>query len=117
MAPRGSGKWLSRQQEDRIASSYSGTVSPSSGAAQVDNGDVRTADSLIECKLTGSYDKPAKSISIKLDVLEKICDEAWSEGLTPVMALTIVNGNSILADGNGCIDLIVRLREDDQDRG
>jgi hypothetical protein len=68
---------------------------------------------LIECKHTGTYDKPAKSISVKLADLEKIADEAWSEGRIPAMALSIYAPSSLLADNNGFVDLIVRLQTDD----
>lgn len=96
-----------------MAKLYNGTVSPSSGAADADQGDVRTETELIECKLTGSFLKPAKSISVKLEDLEKIADEAWSEGRDPVMALCIYNPDSVLADGNGYVDLTLRLTKDD----
>lgn len=117
MAPRGSTKWLSRRQEERIAKKYDGVVSPSSGGAIADQGDVRTDDALIECKHRGTFDKPAKSITINLDVLEKIADEAWSEGRQPVIALCIYNPDSVLADHEGNIDLTVRLTGDDWLRG
>jgi hypothetical protein len=105
MAKRGSTKWLSVRQEDHIAYKYQGKRSPSSGGSVTDQGD--------ECKHTGTFDKPAKSISIKLADLDKIADEAWSENREPVMALRIYNPSSILADEDGNVDLIVRLIGDD----
>ena len=113
MARRGSTKALSVLQEERVAKRYDGKRSPSSGAAVTDQGDVRTEDALIECKHTGTYDKPAKSISVKVSDLEKIADEAWSEGRRPEQALSIYAPGSVLSDANGFIDLMVRLQEDD----
>ena len=101
------------RQEERVARRYGGKRSPSSGAAVADQGDVRTIDQLIECKHTGTFDKPAKSITIKLGDLEKIADEAWSEGKEPVMALGIYAPDSVLADADGEVNLIVRLETDD----
>lgn len=113
MAKRGSTKWLSVRQEEAIAYRYQGTLSVSSGGAVTDQGDVRTKYQLIECKTTGTFDKPAKSISLKLADLEKIADEAWSESREPVMALRIYAPDSLLADNDGNVDLIVRLLSDD----
>lgn len=78
-----------------------------------DQGDVRTSECLIECKHTGTFDKPAKSISIKLGDLEKIADEAWSEGKEPVLCLGIYAPDSVLADSEGEVNLTVRLMGDD----
>lgn len=74
---------------------------------------MRTERDLIECKHTGTYDKPAKSISVKLADLEKIADEAWSEARMPVLALSLYAPDSILADRNGFVDLTLRLAGDD----
>lgn len=116
MASRGSTKWLSLRQEDHIAKVYAGRRSPSSGAAVADQGDIRTKAELIECKHTGTFDKPAKSISVTLKDLEKIADEAWSEGREPVLALCIYNPDSVLAYPDGSIHLTVRLTADDVNR-
>lgn len=116
MAPRGTSKWLSQWQEKRVAKTYGGVVSPSSGASDTDAGDVRTPTHLIECKHTGSFLKSAKSISVKLDVFEKIADEAWSESRAPAQALSIYAPDSVLADPDGFVDLIVYLQSDDAER-
>lgn len=113
MAKRGSTKALSVEHEDSTARAYRGVRSPSSGGATSDQGDVRTTHELIECKHRGTYDKPARSASIKLDDLEKIADEAWSELREPVIALRIYCPDSLLADKDGNVDLIVRLRDED----
>lgn len=112
MAPRGSKKFRSVEQEDYIAKKISGRRSPSSGAADKDDGDVKNEIFLVECKMTGTFDKPAKSISIKLNDLEKIVDEAYALGKTPMMSLRIHNRNSPLADADGNIDLMVNLLDD-----
>lgn len=78
-----------------------------------DQGDVRTRTSLIECKHAGTYDKPAKSISIKLSDLEKIANEAWSESKQPMIGLSIYAPDSILSNHGGFVDLTVRLSDDD----
>jgi hypothetical protein len=113
MAVKGSKKWFSEQHEERIAGLYRATRSRSSGAAEHDQGDVRARLFLIECKHTGSFDKPARSISVKLDDLEKIADEARSEGKLPMVALSIYCPASPLADYHGYVDLCVRLANDD----
>lgn len=113
MAKRGTVKYDSIQHEEFVAKLYEGKRSPSSGAAVSDGGDVRSQEDLFECKQTGNADKPAKSISIKLNVLEKIADEAWSEGREPAIALRIYNPDSDLADDDGNIDLVARLIWDD----
>jgi hypothetical protein len=114
MAKRGSSKWFSEQHERFIAKRHRGTRSPSSGAAISDQGDIRTGKYLIECKHRGSYTRPAKSIPIDLDTLEKICREAWSEGKNPMLALRMYNPDSMLSDKDGMIDLIVRLERDER---
>jgi hypothetical protein len=101
------------EHEEHIAHLYFGKRSQSSGASLVDQGDVRTEDDLIECKMTGTYDKPAKSISLRVDHMEKIADEAWSEGRQWAVAARIYNPNSPIADKAGFIDVIVRPLEDD----
>lgn len=117
IAKRGTVKKLSVNHEEFIAHSYGGKRSASSGAAVHDRGDVRTASHIIECKLTGTLDKPAKSISIKIDDLDKVADEAWSEGKSWAMALRIYAPFSVLADSSGFVDLMVRSVSEDVERG
>lgn len=113
MARRGTYKRLSVDHEEFIARLYDGKRSVSSGAAIHDRGDVRTESCLFECKHSGSFDRPAKSISIKVSDLEKVADEAWSEGKSWAMALRIYAPSSVLADSNGFVDLMVRPLGDD----
>lgn len=115
MARRGSTKWFSERQEERVAKVYGGERSPSSGAAVTDAGDVRMRENnnLCECKHAGTFEKPAKSISLRLKDLEKIADEAWAEGMEPMMVLTMYAPDSILADKDGEVSVSVRLMLDD----
>jgi hypothetical protein len=114
VARRGTSKRRSQDQEAYVAKMYDGRVSPSSGAAVTDPGDVRTYSHLIECKQTGEYGKEKRSMSVKLDDFEKIADEAWSESRVPMMALRIYSPESVLADDDGNVDLAVRLVTDDE---
>jgi hypothetical protein len=115
LAKRGSTKWFSERQEEKVARVYGGDRSPSSGAAVTDAGDVRMRHlgNLCECKHRGTFDKPAKSITLKLEDLEKIADEAWAEGLEPMMVLSIYAPDSVLADKDGEVHCAVRLMLDD----
>ena len=116
MAKRGTKKRKSQDQEEFLALLYGGTVSPSSGAADNDSGDVRTDLELIEAKVTGEPGDPKKSISVKVEDFEKITQEAYAEGKEPVLALRIYNPDSTLASPSGWIDLAVRSADDDSFR-
>jgi hypothetical protein len=94
---------MSVDHEDYIARIYSGTRSPSSGAAAHDYGDVRTKDRLIECKSTRATGRPKI-----LKEFEKIAKEAFAEGREPTLALRYFAPESILADVDGWVDLIVQ---------
>lgn len=107
MARRGSSKDRSERHENFIAACYGGKRSPSSGAAETDQGDVRTESMLIECKTTGGPEKPAK-LPIFLQHLEKVCLEAWEEGRDGVVALRYYCPTSKLANPDGFVDVIVR---------
>lgn len=107
MARRGTSKYFSVRHEEAIARAYDGTRSPSSGGAAHDAGDVRGASELIECKASM---KPAKKL---IEEFEKITKEAYAEGRTPALALRYFAPESILADVDGWIDLIVRRVGDD----
>lgn len=51
-----------------------------------------------------------------LKEFEKIAKEAYAEGLDPALALRYFAPDSILADVNGFVDLIVRTVGDDRVR-
>jgi hypothetical protein len=111
IARRGSVKRLSVDQEDTIARIYGGTRSPSSGGAAHDYGDVRCPGLLIECKVTMQEKRPKI-----LKEFEKIAAEAWAEGREPALALRYFAPESILADTDGWVDLMVRRVADDRVR-
>lgn len=113
MATRGTTKALSVLQEERIAHLYRGKRSKSSGAAAHDQGDVRTATELIECKYHGQPGGTPISVPRPVAELEKVAKEAWSEGREPVLALRYYLPDSILADNDGWVDLTVRRTCDD----
>jgi hypothetical protein len=110
MAARGTSKRLSVDHEDWIAERYAGKRSKSSGGAAHDQGDVRCPTLLIECK---AIMKPNKKL---IDEFEKVAKEAYSEGRTPAVALRYFAPDSILADNDGWVDLIVRRVRDDLER-
>jgi hypothetical protein len=116
-APRGSKKRLSQEHEDYIARLYGGRRSPSSGGQAHDAGDVRTKETLFECK--GKFGervgaKPVKSTLV--DQFEKITDEAYEGMREPAVTLRFYMPDSKLADGQGFVDLVVRLAQDDAGR-
>ena len=116
MARKGTNKARSVEHEEFIAKCYQGRRSPSSGAADHDQGDVqigsaRVGGMLFECKTTGGAEKPAKSTL--LTRMEKIADEAWASGLEPALALRFYKPDSRLADSKGFVDLVVRRVADD----
>lgn len=102
MAKKGTSKAYSIIQEENIARIYSGKRSASSGAADTDAGDVRSANYLIECKMT------MKKLPTVLKPMEKVTEEAWQEGRIPLLTLRFFDPDSILADQDGWIDLEVR---------
>ena len=116
MAKRGSTKALSVAHEDHISWLYRGLRSPSSGGAVTDRGDVRTLDHLIECKMTGTYEKPKRSISLKLDDIEKIADEAQQEGKLWALAIRFYAPGSPVANKDGFVDVTVRSTREDAER-
>lgn len=115
MARRGSTKALSVEQEDFIAATYDGRRSRSSGAADNDAGDVRSADTLFECKMSGSPAHPVKLPTL-IRQFEKIAIEAYEEGKEPALALRYYAPDSILANRQGYIDLMMRRVEEDAER-
>lgn len=112
MAKRGTVKRKSVEQEDFIAAHYEGRRSRSSGAADTDAGDVRTCMHLIECKVMGNPEESAKRPGFARD-MEKITEEAWSEGRMPALAIRWYDPDSILSDRTGWCDVIVKRVADD----
>lgn len=112
MAKRGTVKRKSVEQENHIAAHYGGRRSASSGAADTDAGDVRCPDHLIECKCMGNPEERIKRPGFAKD-FEKITEEAWSEGRTPMLAIRWYDPDSILADRSGWVDVIIKRLVDD----
>lgn len=107
MAHRGSKKELSVRHERFIATLFNGRRSPSSGASSIDKGDVSTDSLRIECKMsmTGRLPTIVKQF-------EKIREEAYERGCTPILALRYYDPSSKLADDNGWIDLCLSRAKD-----
>lgn len=74
----------SRKQEKRDARDYGGRVQAGSGCGTFKKGDVRTDDLLIENKRT---DK--QQMTLKAEWLDKIRNEALTEGRIPVVGIEI----------------------------
>jgi hypothetical protein len=107
-------KRLSKEHEQYVAKHLGGRRSPSSGASDTDKGDVSTDTLLIECK--GKFgkrigDKEVRSTLVKQ--MEKAADEAWSEGKDPAIALRFYKPESVLADNEGYVDLLVTRLADE----
>lgn len=124
MAERGSSKWFSVQAEDRFCRAYQMVRSPSSGASIRTKGDGKQKagtrqvgqDLLGESKHKGSFTKPARSASIRLDDFEKLADEAYSENREPILHISLYEPDSPLANIDGYVDIIARLMSDDTRR-
>lgn len=112
MAARGTSKRRSVDHEDHIAALYGGVRSASSGGADNDQGDVRTPEFLIECKMTGGPGEDPRPLPVFIQHLEKITEEAYSEGREPVLALRYFAPDSILATWDGWVDVVVRRAAD-----
>jgi hypothetical protein len=110
-------KDVSRLHERTVASYYGGVPSRSSGASDTDKGDVRVKSSrtIFECKATGAPGGESKYTTV-IRQLEKVADEAWSEGKSPALALRYFCPDSPLASVDGWLDLTVRLTKDDAER-
>lgn len=80
--------------------------SRSSGASPTDKGDVRNDLFLIECKMTEGR------IPTMVRQFEKIAEEAYEDGLTPLLFLRYYYPDSKLASKDGWVDLTVSLSTD-----
>jgi hypothetical protein len=104
-----------QDHEEFIAKTYRGIRTKGSGSGVKEKGDVRieAQDELVECKLAGEPGKPRRVTLVKQ--LEKVAQEAYEEGLDPVLALRYYDPTSTLAI-NGYVDIVVRLVRDDARR-
>lgn len=115
MARKGTCKARSVEQENRIAAMYCGIRSRSSGASVHDSGDVLAGSDLIECKTTGTYDKPAKLPGFMKE-FEKVAIEAIERGKDPVLCLQYYCPDSDIANRSGMVEVSVRFTTDDVKR-
>ncbi len=81
-----------QKSERKTAGRLQGACRPGSGSVEGAKGDIMLADFLIENKATVH-----RSISLKLDWLDKISSEARQEGKEPGLAIQFVddNGNPV----------------------
>lgn len=105
-----------KNHEKFIAEIYGGRRTKQSGAGIQEKGDVQVVrnNELVECKMRGNTDKPKRSKIVK--DFEKIAQEAYEEGMNPMLALRYFDPSSTLADNEGNVDLVVRLARDDAER-
>lgn len=75
-----------RKSEARTAKRTGGRVKPASGAMKGAKGDMTVADFLVESKSTVN-----NSMSLQLDWLAKISQEALSEGKYPALTVTFTD--------------------------
>lgn len=96
-----------------IERTYEGKRTKASGSGVKEKGDVRVEKDgdLVECKVT-----EAKRTPRIITQLEKVATEAYEEGLDPALALRYYLPDSTLADGDGYVDVMVRLVRDDARR-
>lgn len=107
-------KRLSQLQERWIANHYAGTVSPSSGGAVTDEGDVANHYTLFECKYSGKPGNDNPGVRLSANLLNKIHDEAREVGKMPAVAIRLYDPDSPMADLDGFVDWIARPVGDDQ---
>jgi hypothetical protein len=106
-------KKLSKEHEQAVAKRLNGRRSPSSGASDTDKGDVSTEAWLIECK--GKFGQRIGQNKVKSTLvgqMEKVADEAWAMDKDPMVALRFYMPDSLLADNEGYVDLIVMRMAD-----
>jgi hypothetical protein len=107
---------VSDDHEKWIAKHFGGTQTKGSGNTVGHKGDVKIAtdSELVECKAQEPTEKPRKPRIVK--ELEKVADEAYEEGLDPVLAHRYFCPSSPLARVDGYVDVVIRLAKDDARR-
>ncbi len=93
----------SRAQEKRFARSHGGRVQPGSGNGAFRKGDVRSDDTLYECKRT---DK--QQMVLKADWLEDIRKHALIDGRIPALGIEISGRRWVLLPEDDYRDLTNR---------
>jgi hypothetical protein len=103
-----------QRHENHIAKLYGGKRTKGSGSGVKQKGDVRITSQgdLVECKARDTRGITPGIVS----QLEKVAREAYEEGLDPALALRYYLPDSILADSDGYVDMMVRLVRDDTRR-
>lgn len=76
-----------RASEKRLSKALGGRARPASGAMVGAKGDIALGNTLMESKSTTSA-----SMSLKLDWLVKIGNEARAEGKSPALSVSFTNG-------------------------
>lgn len=106
-----------KEHEKWVAKIYGGRRTKSSGSGIKEKGDVRieAQNELVECKMSGEPGKPRRVTLVKH--MEKVANEAYEEGMDPMLALRYYDPDSTLAANDGHVDLVVRLARDDARRG
>jgi hypothetical protein len=96
----------SREQEQRIAKRFEGSVTPRSGAGWIKKGDVRTATELFEAKTTA-----AKSFSLKKEDLMTAIRHALLAGKRMCFAVEIDGYDFVVLDEDDYIALTRKAGE------
>jgi hypothetical protein len=93
MPRKGTTKYNSTRQENRVAEEVGGKTVIASGSLWGSKGDVRSDKFLVECKTTGGMTYP-----LHLTTWKKIEKEAINDGLrVPVMCVDLADGGKRLA--------------------
>lgn len=91
----------SRKQEARSADIYRGSRQPGSGAGWIRKNDVRTAEFLIENKLTNN----AKSYTVKFTDLRDLAKVALQEDRVPVLQFDLGGKHFVILQEDDFIEL------------
>jgi len=96
-----------RKSEDRLSKTLGGRSRPASGAMDGAKGDIGVGQFLIEAKSTTSL-----SMSLKLDWLVKIAQEARAEHKEPALTVSFVRPDGMpVKDGEWVLVPMARWRE------
>ena len=90
----------SRAEEARFAAKIGGRRTARSGGYWGMPGDITAFKVLAEHKMTGE-----RQLTIKLDWLKKIFNEAWATGRRPWLPFTLGGNNYVILDENEAIEL------------
>ena len=107
---------VAEDHEKWFAKLFGGTRTKGSGNTVGHKGDVKIATDreLVECKAQEPTETPRRPRIVK--ELEKVANEAYEEGLDPVLAHRYFCPSSPLARVDGYVDVVIRLARDDARR-